>query len=238
MASILLISFYFSPTFKPIGTVVWGGVFVFVFVFVFYLFGNVSFFAIFDFYSVVHWAGKIYSTTSSLFSFSFLFFFLSFFLLSLGLFFGTILGNPYVSQNPREFMHLILWNGFWFVHIPFDSMVEFLLLYNWSLRRCFVLLFEEILFLSLGFPFIVMSRSLHDRIFPFVALNIHTVVSLPSFCFSVCLIVVSVANSLCNYSFFALFNVFVESLYWYILAKFIISESSSYFVDTYILSIS
>ena len=45
--------------------------------------------------------------------------------LLLGLIFWLGLGRLLVSQNPKEFVLLVLLDGFWFVHIQFGSKVKF-----------------------------------------------------------------------------------------------------------------
>ena len=49
--------------------------------------------------------------------------------------------------------------------------------------RCFVLLLEEILCLSWGFPFVAMSRCFREYFRQFVTWNFHTFVFLLIFCF-------------------------------------------------------
>ena len=51
----------------------------------------------------------------------------------------------------------------------------------WSLWRCFILLLEEIQFLSWNFHFLPMSKFFRVQFRPFVAWNIHTIVFLPIF---------------------------------------------------------
>ena len=54
-------------------------------------------------------------------------FFSSFFFITITrcLVFWPGLGDLFVSQNPKEFILLILQDRFWFVYIPFCSMVKF-----------------------------------------------------------------------------------------------------------------
>ena len=45
--------------------------------------------------------------------------------LSLGMVVWLRLCDPFLSQNPREFVRFSLLDGFWVVHIPFVCMVKF-----------------------------------------------------------------------------------------------------------------
>ena len=82
-----------------------------------------------------------------------------------------------------------------------------------------ILLLKEILFLSLGFSFLAMSRSSHIQFDQFVSWNIHTVV-FPHFCFLtfvalLCVLVTISVIGYCNKPFFALFNVVLDSFFFF-----------------------
>ena len=99
----------------------------------------------------------------------------------------------------------------------------------------FVLLFEDIQFLSFVFHFVIISRSFYVRFNLFVAWNIQRVV-FPSistcFCCSICLYIVSTVSRRCNLSVISLFNIICKSSYWCIHSIFNAGDSSSSFFST------
>ena len=125
----------------------------------------------------------------------------------------------------------------------FVASYLFLLWYDWFLRRCFELLFGEILFLSESFLFLATSRFSRVRCCLLVVYNGHIVFFFsflfPSYYHSVVHCVVSIISDGCNQSSFVFFYAVFESLYRCINAVFNADKSlPPSFLDTYSLSTS